>query len=50
LVELNQSRQLEFDEVKDKILKNMMETQRKTLYDEWMGSLKGKYKVQRFGI
>jgi parvulin-like peptidyl-prolyl isomerase len=49
LVEVNEPRQFEFDEVKDKIRQSLEKKQRETLYEEWMKGLKSKYQVQRFG-
>lgn len=47
LVERNEPKQLEFDEVKDKIRANMEKKQREQLYQAWMDGLKKQYPVQR---
>jgi len=48
MVEVNEPRQLEFDEVKGKIRASLEEKQRKSIYESWMGDLKKRYKAQRF--
>jgi len=47
LVEVNEARQLEFDEVKDKIRTQLEKTQKEKLYSEWMDQLKAKYTVTK---
>lgn len=47
LVEVNESRLLSFEEVKDKIRQSLEKKKRDALYSDWMSSLKSKYQVQR---
>lgn len=47
LVEVNEPRQLNFDEVKDKIRETLEKQQREAAYEKWMAELKAKYPVQR---
>ena len=46
--EVDEARQLEFDEVKVSIRAQMEQAQRKQLYEDWMASLQEKYAVERF--
>lgn len=48
LVEVNEPRQFAFDEVKEKIRKNLEDKMREAIYGEWMGSLKTKFAVERY--
>lgn len=48
LVELNEARQLEFDDVKARIREKLEKDARETLYANWMNSLKSKYPVKKF--
>lgn len=48
LVEVNEPRQFTFDEVKDKIGKNLRAKKREAIYNEWMAGLKVKFPVKRF--
>lgn len=48
LVEVNESRQLEFDEVKDSIRQSLEKKQRESVYEKWITELKKRYPVQRF--
>jgi parvulin-like peptidyl-prolyl isomerase len=48
LVELNEAKQLEFDEIKVKIREQLEKTAKDKLYDNWMADLKAKYPVQKF--
>ncbi|OHB33719.1 MAG: hypothetical protein A2X84_02810 [Desulfuromonadaceae bacterium GWC2_58_13] len=47
LVESNAPRQLTFDEMKEKIRKNLEKETRDTLYEEWMQSLRAQYPVKK---
>jgi parvulin-like peptidyl-prolyl isomerase len=47
LVESNEPRQLTFDEVTDRIRKNLEKETRDTLYEEWMQSLRMQYPVKK---
>jgi parvulin-like peptidyl-prolyl isomerase len=48
LVELNEMRQLEFEETKDKIRKKLEKIAKDRLVNSWMSELKGKYPVKNF--
>lgn len=48
LVELNEPRQLEFEESKVKIRENLEKSAREKLYNSWMAELKSKYSVKKF--
>jgi parvulin-like peptidyl-prolyl isomerase len=48
LNDVQEARQLTFEQSADKIQQRMKEEKRKKLYDEWMGALKEKYPVQEF--
>jgi parvulin-like peptidyl-prolyl isomerase len=48
LVELNEPRQLEFDETKVKIREQLEKATREKLYNSWMADLKAKYPVKKF--
>ena len=48
LVELNEARQLEFDESKVKIREHLEKTAKDKLYNSWMAELKAKYPVKKF--
>ena len=47
LVELNESKQLEFDDTKVKIREQLEKTAREKLYSNWMDELKAKYPVKK---
>ncbi len=47
LVESNEPRQLTFEEMKGKILKNLEKETRDALYSEWMQDLRAKYPVKK---
>jgi len=49
LVESNEPRQLTFDEMKEKIRKNLEKETRDALYEEWMQSLRSQYPVKKIG-
>lgn len=48
LTQVNESRQMNFEEVRPKIRAKLEKNQRDTLYEEWMNSLKKSYEVERF--
>lgn len=48
LVEVNEPRQLSFEEMKDKLRQTLEKKERETLYEAWMTGLKKKYQLQRF--
>ena len=48
LVELNEAKQLEFDETKVKIREKLEKTAKDKLYNSWMADLKAKYPVKKF--
>lgn len=48
LVELNEAKQLEFDETKVKIREQLEKTAKEKLYNSWMADLKAKYPVKKF--
>ncbi|ALC17178.1 peptidylprolyl isomerase [Desulfuromonas soudanensis] len=48
LVELNEPRQLNFEEVKDNLRQSLEKKQRENLYDAWMNGLKARFEVERF--
>lgn len=48
LDEVNEARQLTFDDAKDKIRETLEKKQRDAFYEKWMSELKAKYPVQRF--
>lgn len=48
LVELNEPRQLDFDETKVKIREQLEKTAKEKLYNSWMAELKAKYPVKKF--
>lgn len=48
LFENNDPRQLEFDEVRDKIRKTLEKDVRETLYGEWLAALRERYPVKKF--
>lgn len=48
LVEVNEPRLFQFEEVKGKIRKNLEDKMRARIYEEWMSALKAKYPVERF--
>lgn len=48
LVEVNEPRLFNFEEVKDKIKKNLQDKMRGRIYTEWMNGLKAKYAVERY--
>lgn len=48
LVELNETRQFEFEEVQAKIRQQLEKKQRDRIYNEWISELKGKYSVKKF--
>ena len=48
LVELNEPRQLEFDETKVKIREQLEKAAKEKLYNNWMDGLKSKYPVKKF--
>ena len=48
LVELNEAKQLEFDETKVKIREQLEKTAKEKLYNNWMADLKAKYPVKKF--
>ncbi len=47
LTELNPERQMTFDEMKPKLLETERKTQYEKIKEEWMGTLKNKYEVER---
>lgn len=47
LVELNEAKQLEFDEIKVKIREQLEKTAKDKLYNSWMADLKAKYPVKK---
>lgn len=48
LVELNEAKQLEFDETKVKIREQLEKTAKDKLYNSWITDLKAKYPVKKF--
>ena len=48
LVELNEPRQLDFEETKVKIREQLEKTAKEKLYNNWMAELKAKYPVKKF--
>jgi len=48
LVEVNEPRLFTFDEVKEKIRKNLEDKMRERIYGEWMDGLKAKFVVERY--
>ena len=48
LVEFNEAKQLEFEEMKVKIREKLEKTAKDKLYDSWMAELKAKYPVKKF--
>lgn len=48
LFENNDPRQLEFEEVRDKIRKTLEKDLRETLYGEWLASLRERYPIKKF--
>jgi len=48
LVEINEAKQLEFDETKVKIRESLEKTAKDKLYNSWMADLKAKYPVKKF--
>lgn len=48
LVELNEPKQLEFDETKGKIREQFEKAAKEKLYNSWMADLKAKYPVKKF--
>lgn len=48
LVELNEAKQLEFDETKVKIREQLEKAAKDKLYNSWMADLKAKYPVKKF--
>ena len=48
LVELNEAKQLEFDETKVKIREQLEIATKEKLYNSWMSDLKAKYPVRKF--
>lgn len=48
LIELNEARQLDFDETKVKIREQLEKTAKEKLYSSWMADLKAKYPVKKF--
>lgn len=49
LVELNESRQLDFEEAKGKIRQSLEKKERESIYEKWMSELKKKYPLKRLG-
>jgi parvulin-like peptidyl-prolyl isomerase len=48
LMELNEPRQLNYEEVKDNIRQTLEKKQRDSLYEAWMNGLKARFEVERF--
>lgn len=48
LVEVNEARQLEFDDTKVKIREQLEKTTKEKLFNSWMADLKSKYPVKKF--